>query len=157
MGEADVQKIKWYLAALLLGAVLGAGIVLFALYRPASAAIADLRAESDRASEQYRTEVGEYTDLLAEARGRTGELENDLAQAAEEHRADVERVGRLEDQARSQQELIGKVQESGGRASEHNRAIRGEAEAALGELREYREALTASSGSGGERDPPAED
>ena len=152
-----MNALKWVLIAFAVGLLVGAGIVLFALYRPASATITDLRKQSDRAAEQYRAELDSYTGLLAEARGRAGELESDLARAAEEHRADVERVERLEDQARSLQKLIGEIQDSGGRASEHNRAIRGEAEAALGELREYRAAIESSPGDSGERDPPAED
>jgi len=150
-------KAKWILGAFAIGLLAGAGVVLYTLYSPASTTITDLRAESERVAEQHRTEIAEYSDLLTEARGRAGELAEDLARAAEEHRADVERVGRLEDQARSLQELVGKVQESSGRASEHNRAIRNEAESALRELREYREALELGSGYSGERDPPAED
>lgn len=150
-------KAKWILVAFAIGLLAGAGAVLYFVYRPVSAAIIELRAESERAAEQYRAELDSYTGLLAEARGRAGELENDLARAAEEHRADVERVGRLEDQARNLQELIGEIQESGGRASEYNQRIGEEATAALGELQEYRAALTGSLGDSGERDPPAED
>jgi len=150
-------KAKWILVAFAIGLLVGTGAVLFALYRPASATITDLRAESDRAAEQYRAEIAEYSDLLSTARGRAGELAEDLGRAAEEHRAAVERVGELENQARSLQELIGEIQESGGRASEYNQRIREEATAALGELREYRAALESSSGDSGERDPPAED
>ncbi|MBA7551522.1 hypothetical protein ES705_44064 [subsurface metagenome] len=152
-----MQKLKWYLAIFLIGTIIGAGAMLYFVYRPASTVIADLRAESERAAEQYRTEIAEYSDLLSTARGRAQGLAEDLARAAKEHRAAVEQVGRLEDQARSLQELIGEIQASGGRASEYNRAIRDEAEGALGELRKYCAALAASLGYSGERDPPAED
>ena len=150
-------KAKWILVAFAVGLLVGAGAVLYFVYRPASATVADLREQSDRAAEQYRAEIAEYSDLLSTARGRAGELAEDLGRAAEEHRAAVERVGELENQARSLQELIGEIQESGGRASEYNRAIRSEAEGALGELREYRATLAESPGDSGERDPPAED
>jgi len=152
-----VSKIKWYLVAFLIGAILGAGIVLITLYCPSSRTIADLRAESDRASQKYRAELDRYTGLLAEARNRAGELAEDLGRATEEYQAALERVEQLEGQARDLQELIGEIQESGGRATQYNQRIRGEAETALESLREYRAALAAGLDGGGGRDPPAED
>lgn len=152
-----MQKIKWCGIAFAIGAVLGAGLVLFTLYRPASATITELRDESDRAAEQYHEEVAEYSDLLAGARGRTEKLAEALGRAEEEHQADIERVARLEEQAHDFRAFIGAIQELGGRASEYNQAIRNEAESALRELQEYREAVESSPGYSGERDPPAED
>lgn len=145
-----MAKIKWYLAAFLVGAILGAGAVLFFMLRPASTTITELRAESDRAARQYQDEAAKYSDLLADARGRAGELAEDLARATEERRADLEGAARMEDQAQSLQKLIGEIQESDERASGYNRAIRDEAESASVELREYRETLEGSTGSGGE-------
>lgn len=150
-------KAKWILVAFVVGLLASAGAVLYFVYRPASSTIADLREQSDRAAQQYRAEIAEYTDLLSTARGRAGELASALEQAVGEYRSAIERIAGLEIQSRSLQELIGKVQESSGRASEYNRAIRDEAEAALGELRKYRAALAAGPGDSGERDPPAED
>jgi len=151
------MRVKWILLAFAIGLLVGAGTVFVFMLRPSSATITDLREQSERAAEQYRAEIAEYSDLLNTARGRAGELAEDLGRAAEEHRAAVERVGRLENQARNLQELIGEIQESGGRASEYNQRIGEEATAALGELQEYRAALAGSPGDSGERDPPAED
>ena len=73
-----MNALKWILIAFAVGLLAGAAVVLFALYRPASATIADLRKQSERSAEQYRAEIAEYSDLLAEARGRAGELAEDL-------------------------------------------------------------------------------
>ena len=152
-----MNALKWILVAFAVGLLFGATIIYFGMRHSSSATVAELREQYEQAAEQYRAELTEYNNLLNAAREGAGKLAEDLGRAAEEHRAALERVEQLEDQARDLQELIGEIQESGGRASEYNRAIRGEAEAALEELRGYRAALAGSPGDSGERDPPAEE
>lgn len=139
-----MQKIKWYLIVFAVGFIIGAGVVLGFMFRPASVTITELRDESKLAAKQYRTKTTEYNNLLGEAGGRISQLAKDLGRAAETRREDLERIEYLEAEARSLAELIINVQESSGRSYEHNRGIRTEADSALGELREYRETLTES-------------
>lgn len=150
-------KAKWILVAFAVGLLAGAGAVLYFGYRPASTTIADLRAESERLSRQYRDELDSYTRLLSTARTRVTELTEDLRRADAAYRDAIDGAERLENQIRGLQELVGEIQESSGRAAEYNRAIRNEADTALGDVHRLRGILVKYRPSSGERDPPAED
>lgn len=148
---------KRILVAFVVGAILGAGVVLYFSYHPASATIADLRAESERAVEQYRAEVTEYSDLLAAARGRVEELAESFATEEADHQRSIDRVGRLEDRIRELESIGLAESEAYSRALEYNRSIGDEAAAALRELREYSAAFAGSLDDSGKKDSQSED
>lgn len=150
-------KAKWILVAFAIGLLVGAGAVLVALYRPASATIAELREQYERDSAIYRRALSENLSLLEAARGRA-ETAEDLAGRIQ---AEVER---LTERARSNEQRfreltgrIGEIEEGNLRAEELNRWIAEEATRGLEEIRGFGESLSGDSENGPERTPPAED
>ena len=151
--------VKWIIVGALVLALIVGGIYaydrLYYLFK-SPAVIANLRAESERAAEQYRIETDEYNRLLRESRGRIKDLEADLAREETARKKDIDRIGRLEDQVKSFRKLDNEIQASGDRVVGHNQSIGSEAARALQELREYRAALAGSAGSIDSRDTDAE-
>ena len=148
---------KWILVAFLIGAILSAGIVLYFVYRPASATIAELREQHDRDSAIYKRALHDNLGLLEAARGRA-EIAEDLAGRVQMEVARL--TGEAQDNERRFRELADRFDgiEAGNlRAEELNRRIAEEAERGLGEIRSFGRELPADSGDSPERDPPAED
>jgi DNA repair exonuclease SbcCD ATPase subunit len=152
-----MREAKWYFIMLAIGNLLGAGLTLLFVYRPASATIAELRQESERLSGLHRAELDDYSELLKTTRSRVAELTDTLGAAEDANRAALDRAIRAEKQAQDIQKLIGQIQDSGERSSELNHSIRGETEDALGELRSLRGFLAENYTGGGEEGPSTED
>jgi hypothetical protein len=152
-----MNALKWILIAFAIGLLVGAGIVLVALYRPASSTIAELREQYERDSAVYRRALHGNIGLLEGARGRA-EAAEDLAGRVQ---AEVER---LKERARHNEQRFteladrfGEIEAGNLRAEELNRWIAEEAARGLEEIRGLGENLPGDSGDGPERAPPAED
>ena len=150
-------KAKWILVAFAIGLLVGAGAVLYFVYRPASATIVELREQYDRDSSIYRRALS-YNIGLLEAAGRRAETAENLAGLVQ---AEVERLAgesRLNERRfRELTDRFGGIEESNLRVEELNRRIAEEATRGLAEIRGFGENLPEDSGNGSERDPPAED
>jgi len=150
-------KAKWILVAFAIGLLVGAGAVLYFVYRPASATIVELREQYDRDSSIYRRALS-YNIGLLEAAGRRAETAEDLAGRvqAESERL-TERARRNEQRFRELTDRFDGIEAGNLRSEELNRRIGEEATRGLKEIRGFGENLSGDSGDGSERDPPTED
>lgn len=139
-----MYETKWYFISFGIGFILGAAIIFAFVLRHDHKTITGLRAESERAAIEYRKQITEYNILLGDARERVGELQKSLDAETRAYTEAIGRVGNLEERLRKQTEIERSAEESNSRAIEYNRSIRKEAENALGELREYIEAIGSS-------------
>lgn len=157
-------KVRWLFVALMAGAILGAGAVLYFIYRPASSTIDKLLADAETVSRQHGEKIAEFGREVGEITVRAESLERLLREERETRRRIEERARRTENRAARAESradelesIIRRGGEAGGRAIELSIEIAEENRLALDELRHYRETLEISSGNSAERNPPAED
>jgi len=152
-----MKNVKWILVAFAIGLLVGAGAVLYFVYRPASATIAELRERYVRDSAIYKRTLHDNLSLLEAACGRVETAEDLSGRIQAEVERLTERALYHEQQFRELADRFDDIEAGNLRAEELNRRIAEEAKRGLEEIRGFGKNLPGDSRDSPERDPPAED